>query len=379
MGRRDRRTAAGDRMSIWLLSRAESVLILLLWSRMGYVCNPSLHHDYICSEIRAMLEHLSAAAFFGQQGYGADSNRHNVFALLSDLPDLAANELSATRRSDLASCMCAKPAAPCSSSPDRVMYPAFTSGTTGLHVSSVEAGGGGEADGGARLLRKDRSNPDGTAAPPRERNEPARKALKFQRLSWRTKPENHLHRVLQCRRSIVEFSYQSTPSLQSRGIVAKADGVILQRQPMHEQQVARGRSTERRSSMEKTARLLVTDHPRARGRKALGARFRLGHQPGRLLLSRGTAATAGAVLGLVLIERFWRVAALLIGGVRLAFVLGHAEDRRRGQDHARRFRFALRAVLRQVAFRHRPHIGERTAIVAEIFVDGHFQSLRIRA
>ena len=33
--------------------------------------------------------------------------------------------------------------------------------------------------------------------------------------------------------------------------------------------------------------------------------------------------------------------------------------------------FTLRAVLRVVAFGHRPHVGERAAIVAEIFVDGH--------
>ena len=32
---------------------------------------------------------------------------------------------------------------------------------------------------------------------------------------------------------------------------------------------------------------------------------------------------------------------------------------------------ALRAILRRVAFRHRPHVGKRAAIVAEIFVDRH--------
>ena len=36
-------------------------------------------------------------------------------------------------------------------------------------------------------------------------------------------------------------------------------------------------------------------------------------------------------------------------------------------------RFALRTVLRRVAFGHRPHVGERAAIVAEIFIDRHFR------
>src|SRR5690242_2965389 len=33
--------------------------------------------------------------------------------------------------------------------------------------------------------------------------------------------------------------------------------------------------------------------------------------------------------------------------------------------------------MRQVAFRHRPDLGEGAAIVAEIFVDGHIVSLRL--
>src|SRR5215207_4166131 len=68
--------------------------------------------------------------------------------------------------------------------------------------------------------------------------------------------------------------------------------------------------------------------------------------------------------------------AALVGGDGLALVRGHAEERRRGQDHARRLAFAARAILRLVAFGHRPHVGERTAIVAEIFVDGHLVSSR---
>ena len=37
---------------------------------------------------------------------------------------------------------------------------------------------------------------------------------------------------------------------------------------------------------------------------------------------------------------------------------------------------ALRTILRRVAFRHRPHVGERAAIVAEILIDRHVVSSR---
>src|ERR1700687_3911944 len=62
--------------------------------------------------------------------------------------------------------------------------------------------------------------------------------------------------------------------------------------------------------------------------------------------------------------------------MRLARCGRHAEEIRRGQDHARRHACALRAVLRRVAFGHRPHIRERAAIIAEIFVDRHLFSSR---
>jgi hypothetical protein len=36
----------GERVSVWLPNRVESVAILLACSRQGYVCNPSLHQNY---------------------------------------------------------------------------------------------------------------------------------------------------------------------------------------------------------------------------------------------------------------------------------------------------------------------------------------------
>jgi len=117
------------------------------------------------------------------------------------------------------------------------------------------------------------------------------------------------------------------------------------------------------------AKWLVADHPGPGGRKTLGAAFCLCHRPCRLL-SR-TAAAAGPMRGLVLIERFRRMRAALVDCDRLALVRRHAEEIRRSQDDTRRRCFALRAILRIVAFRHRPHVLERTAIVTEIFVDWH--------
>ena len=70
----------------------------------------------------------------------------------------------------------------------------------------------------------------------------------------------------------------------------------------------------------------------------------------------------------------WALRSLVACAFRLSD--GMQKKCRRGQDHARRFIFALRAVLRVVALGHRPHVRERAAIVAEIFVDGHLVSSR---
>src|SRR6478736_3440104 len=75
--------------------------------------------------------------------------------------------------------------------------------------------------------------------------------------------------------------------------------------------------------------------------------------------------------GLVLRERLRRVRAALVDGVSLASLRRHAEEVRGGQNDARRHDFTLRTDLRIVAFGHRAHILERTAIVTEIFIDRH--------
>jgi hypothetical protein len=115
----------------------------------------------------------------------------------------------------------------------------------------------------------------------------------------------------------------------------------------------------------------MADHPWPCGRKALRPIFGLLDEPRRF---GRAAATARAVRCLVFGDGPGGSGRALIGGVGLAFIRRHAEEVRRRQNHPRRFTQALRTVLRRIAFRHRPHIRERAAIIAEIFVDRHLYS-----
>ena len=126
---------------------------------------------------------------------------------------------------------------------------------------------------------------------------------------------------------------------------------------------------QKRSFMHRAIRASVANHPRARGRKTFRAAPGFSDEARRL---GRTAAAARSVRGLVFGNRLRRVGRALIGGVGLALVRGHAEEIGRGQNDPRRFTRALRTILRRVAFRHRPHIGEWTATPAKIFIDRHF-------
>jgi acyl-CoA synthetase len=130
----------GDRVSIWLPSRVETALIFLACSRMGFVCNTSLHRDYTCGDIVALLERAGSAAFFAQPGYGADGASKDIFSMAAALPrlkkvyNIAAlkSEMSESERPvGLPDFSPAPAAIPASTSPDCIIYLAFTSGTTG--------------------------------------------------------------------------------------------------------------------------------------------------------------------------------------------------------------------------------------------------------
>jgi acyl-CoA synthetase len=130
----------GERVSLWLPSRVESVVTLLACSRNGYVCNPSLHQNYTTGEVLELLARIESAALVAQSGYGADAARHDVFAEAAALPAmrrvyrLAARDAPAAQSGGhafapqrLAQSASLAP----DLNPDKITYLAFTSGTTG--------------------------------------------------------------------------------------------------------------------------------------------------------------------------------------------------------------------------------------------------------
>lgn len=133
----------GDRVAIWLPNRLESVVVFLACSRNGYVCNPSLHQNYTVEEIATLLSRIDCKALFAQPGYGADAKTADVFARVPALPHIKrVYALPDLRGGDvpLPGSACAMPLPvrsesvalpPASTHSDKVVYLAFTSGTTG--------------------------------------------------------------------------------------------------------------------------------------------------------------------------------------------------------------------------------------------------------
>ena len=132
----------GERVSIWLPSRVESVVSFLACSRNGYVCNPSMHQNYTTDEVLQLLERVQCRALVAQSGYGADADRRDVFAALSAVAGM--RRVYRLEPRGAAAQSCASPvhafppqrlAQPSSlapePNPDKITYLAFTSGTTG--------------------------------------------------------------------------------------------------------------------------------------------------------------------------------------------------------------------------------------------------------
>ncbi len=134
----------GQRVSVWLPNRVESVVVLLACSRNGYVCNPSLHQNYTVAEIVQLLERIQTVALFAQPGYGADADRNDVFTEAGKFasirriyslvpqgmergPPAGAVRFPALEHH-------ANPAQTTQPdlNPDKIVYLAFTSGTTGV-------------------------------------------------------------------------------------------------------------------------------------------------------------------------------------------------------------------------------------------------------
>lgn len=143
--------SAGDRVAIWLPSRVESVLVFMACSRNGYVCCPSLHQSYTSGEIITLLKRIRCKAFFTTPGYGSDAATHPISELLGEVSTLIRTCLYGPTFADAtqtiehqaienhvtvqhtpidAAAVTVLP--PAATNPDKIVYLAFTSGTTGL-------------------------------------------------------------------------------------------------------------------------------------------------------------------------------------------------------------------------------------------------------
>jgi len=134
----------GQRVSVWLPNRIEAVVVQLACSRNGYVCNPSLHQNYTVREITQLLERIQSAVLFAQPGYGADADKADVFAAARALPAMKrtyrlvpGGTMGDAGGDDSAFPPLGK-APPADAvpdpdlNPDKIVYLAFTSGTTGM-------------------------------------------------------------------------------------------------------------------------------------------------------------------------------------------------------------------------------------------------------
>lgn len=129
----------GQRVSVWLPNRVEAGVVLLACSRNGYICNPSLHQNYTVGEIVQLMERIQSAALFAQVGYGSDAKTQDIFEAARSLKTLKrAYALESQAPGKMPSAAAAFPSIENGAetpepddNPDKIVYLAFTSGTTG--------------------------------------------------------------------------------------------------------------------------------------------------------------------------------------------------------------------------------------------------------
>jgi acyl-CoA synthetase len=122
----------GQRVSVWLPNRVEAVVVFLACSRNGYVCNPSLHQNYTVGEIVTLMERIQTAALFTQASYGADANKADVFEAAKSLSTLKRVYRLDTTDFPALGTPPAGALPEAENDPDKIVYLAFTSGTTGM-------------------------------------------------------------------------------------------------------------------------------------------------------------------------------------------------------------------------------------------------------
>jgi acyl-CoA synthetase len=123
---------AGERIAVWLPSRAEVAIALLACSRNGYVCCPSLHRDHRVGQVARLMQRMRAAALIAQPGYGIDAATADIFAEVKahdfSRCAIAVDPADAEPFRGLGEPVSTSPP---SADPNQIMYLPFTSGTTG--------------------------------------------------------------------------------------------------------------------------------------------------------------------------------------------------------------------------------------------------------
>jgi acyl-CoA synthetase (AMP-forming)/AMP-acid ligase II len=122
----------GQRIALWLPSRVETAIALLACSRNGYVCCPSLHRGHTVGEVVSLVDRMRAAALIAEPGYGADADRHDVFALSADRDFLRCTwPLGPAAAAPFAALPGPTHDTSASTDANQIMYLPFTSGTAG--------------------------------------------------------------------------------------------------------------------------------------------------------------------------------------------------------------------------------------------------------
>lgn len=126
----------GQRVTLWMPTRIESVVALLACSRNGLVCCPSPHRNHTVAEVVRLMERMRTAALVHQTGFGADADRRDIADEIRHLGSLRHIHRLAPVGPGAAGPFAGMLAGaagvdPAKQDPDRVSYLAFTSGSTG--------------------------------------------------------------------------------------------------------------------------------------------------------------------------------------------------------------------------------------------------------